>query len=139
MRGSIVFLGSIATVGMVAIAIGQTRQVSVEARVLSEDCGQSQAAQSTTCVVTLGYTVPDGTPGSVTFHGVDASRLHERDGAEWLTIYFSSRSSATPINPQEEIPVWATVLIIVCIWFVGGILIRRVLRSPRRQPPATSL
>jgi hypothetical protein len=90
--------------------------------VAAKSCHDSDT-QGTTCVVTLDYTAPDGTPGEVVFHGVEATRIHNQSGHETVYIYFSDSSSETAVNPQDNVPLWATVLLVtvsvpVAIWGV---------------------
>jgi hypothetical protein len=98
------------------IAWTQSQDVSVLATVTAKSChwvsGDDSSAGFTACVVTLSYTAPDGIPGQVVFHGVEASRLHEQNGQETVYIYFSSGSSETAISPQDEVPLWVDALMV---------------------------
>lgn len=123
------------------LAWSQSQQVRVEARVTAKSCHQSsdgEASTFTACVVSLIYTAPDGTPGVVQFHGVDANRIHIRDGQEALAIYFANKSSETPVNPQNNVPIWAAVLLVTLVGLplgIGGVVyMRRGFRASAGSP-----
>jgi hypothetical protein len=124
----------------VGMAVSQSRQVSVEATVASKSCHQADDGDSgtfTACAVTLDYTAPDGTSGEVVFNGVEATRIHDQDGHEWVYIYFSSPSSETAINPQDNVPLFVTVLMVtfsVPVAIGGFVYLRRGFRRPKPKP-----
>lgn len=72
------------------------------------------------------------------FHGVDANRIHIRDGQEALAIYFANKSSETPVNPQNNVPIWAAVLLVTLVGLplgIGGVVyMRRGFRASAGSP-----
>gem|GEM_PF-6014488 len=90
----------------VAIIFSQTRYVTVDALVSSRSCQQF-------CTVGLTFAAPDGATGSVTFTGLDSGLIRNVNGLPMLTIFFADRSSETPISPQDYVPLWAGLFIII--------------------------
>jgi hypothetical protein len=119
------------------IGWSQSQEVSVLATVTANSChwvsGDDSSPGFTACVLTLSYTAPDGTPGVVQFHGVDASRIHEQNGQETVYIYFSSGSSETAISPQDEVPLWVCALMVAFglpVFTAGFVHLWRGFRPP---------
>jgi hypothetical protein len=119
-----------ALVTLLMILVADIGELSVDAVVVERSCGDSSAADRPTCVVDLSYTRPNGTPGTVTFHDVDADKIHSQQGKETLKIYFDPGSDV-PISPQDRIPVpvWVGVLIVTPFWLIGGFIAWRNRRS----------
>jgi DivIVA domain-containing protein len=113
-------------IGMIVVA--EFGELSVDAVVVERSCGYSSAADHTTCVVDLSYVTPSGARGTVTFHGIDADKIHSQQGKETLKIYFDPGSDVA-ISPQDRVPVWADVLIVTPFWLIGGFIAWRNLRS----------
>ena len=116
---------------MIAVVTGvqQSQQIGVWARVTSKSCHASDSGgggaawmsfKDAACVVGLSYRAPSGDTGTVTFHGVDHSRVHlDKSGHEVVKIYFSPGSD-TAVSPQDRIPWWGVLLMIGCVVFIGG-------------------
>jgi hypothetical protein len=117
------------SVTAVVLAVQQSQQVGVWARVTTKSCHASDnggggagwmSFKDATCVVRLSYRAPSGTADTVTFHGVDDSRIHsDKSGHQIVKIYFASGSD-TAVNPQDRPPWWFFVVMIGVLVVVGG-------------------
>jgi hypothetical protein len=127
----------------VGLAWSQSQHVSAAATVTAKSCHQSiggDGGSLTACIVDLTYTAPDGTPGTVEFNGVEGTRIHGQNGQETVYIYFSDRSWETPINPQDNVLLRATVVLVMFslpVGIGGFIYLSRGLR-PKRADRAAS-
>jgi hypothetical protein len=129
--GLLLGVAAVFTVIAVVNIVQQTRQVGVWARVTSKTCHASDSGgggaalmsfKDATCVVHLSYREPppSGNVGSVTFHGVDSSRIHrDKSDHELVKIYFSADSD-TPVSPQGRIVWWGWLIMSACALAICG-------------------
>jgi hypothetical protein len=125
---------------MIALYVGQTKYVTVQARVTAKSCyhvnsgGGYELADSTACNLTVSYVAPDGAPNVALLPGVDKNRIRRApDGSETLLIYFADRRSEIPINPQDYVPLWAVIVLGTVGVAMPGVLGAFLLRTGFRR------
>ncbi len=98
--------------------VQQLRWVNRPGTILSKSCHQSDGGPEvgtfTACHLEVSYQSARGGTKFKTLDGVTLDKIHSSGDHETVDLYVSSAHSDIANNPQDRMPLFAVVLIVVC-------------------------